>query len=436
MAVGLSGATVFGKPLKVNLLEADSLSAAAEEKLFTNQIDPQEVKAQRQIVLIQIKGDKKIRSRRVELKLQSLNAGDVFVLDCGSKIYQWNGKYSTRFKKARGLDVASNIRLKERGGNAKIYFLEQESDQDVEDSDEMREFWEYFGITRGPNLQLYRDITIATAEQGGDDAQFEQWTDGHTKLYRISSLEEEEDAGESTDNGALENRIQTRLVHKGSQPSKAMFRSEFVYLLDCFTELFIWEGKEANKDQKLFARRLAIKLEQQDSRPLWTGTTKVIQNGETVLFKEKLSDYAGVLPIAISAAAMEENGGAGNVAQKKPQPTIDLFQFTKAHNRPKDKEPMFDYHSSDSQVSDSISGGNIRTVDVWVVDGFEKLVYPPEMFGQFFTADSFVILVTYRKLNKDKRLIYFWQGRDCSIVSYYDDKSININRTKKVLLRY
>jgi hypothetical protein len=414
MAVNLSGATVFGKPLTIVLIEADSLSAAAEEKLFTNQIDPQEVKAQRQTILIQIKGDKRIRSRRVEMTLESLNAGDVFVLDCGSKIYQWNGKQATRFKKARGLDVASNIRLKERGGNAKIFFLEQEADDDVENSEEMKEFWSYFGISKGAKLKSFRDVPINSAEKGGDDTQFEQYIDNHTKLYRVSAVENEDDM-DNLESGSMESRIQIRLVHKGSQPSKAMFRSEYVYLLDCFTELFIWEGKESNKDQKTFAKRMAIKLEQQDKRPVWTGTTKVIQNGETVLFKEKLSDYAGVLPIAVSSSAIDENsGGGGNVAQKKPQPTIDLQQFAKDHNRPKDKEPMFDYDSSESQTNSKF-GGNLVSVDVWVVDGFEKTVYPTEMLGQFFSADSFVILVTYRRLNKDKRLVYFWQGRDCSI---------------------
>ncbi len=35
----------------------------------------------------------------------SLNSGDVFILDAGLKLYQWNGKDSNKYEKAKALDV-------------------------------------------------------------------------------------------------------------------------------------------------------------------------------------------------------------------------------------------------------------------------------------------------------------------------------------------
>jgi hypothetical protein len=35
----------------------------------------------------------------------SLNSGDVFILDAGLTLYQWNGKDSNKYEKAKALDV-------------------------------------------------------------------------------------------------------------------------------------------------------------------------------------------------------------------------------------------------------------------------------------------------------------------------------------------
>lgn len=53
----------------------------------------------------------------------SLTVDSSFVLDAGSVIYQWNGPQSSRVCSARGADLANRIRMKDRGGNATIVFL-------------------------------------------------------------------------------------------------------------------------------------------------------------------------------------------------------------------------------------------------------------------------------------------------------------------------
>lgn len=50
------------------------------------------------------------------------------------------------------------------------------------------------------------------------------------------------------------------------------------------------------------------------------------------------------------------------------------------------------------------------------VEGFEKEPYPQELYGQFFSAECFLIIYKYLQKNLEKTLIYFWQGRDASIV--------------------
>lgn len=59
-------------------------------------------------------------------------------------------------------------------------------------------------------------------------------------------------------------------------------------------------------------------------------------------------------------------------------------------------------------------GGQVK---IWRIHEFEKVEYPVEMYGHFFSADSFIILYTYQINGVDKHIIYFWQGRDSSSVT-------------------
>jgi hypothetical protein len=55
-------------------------------------------------------------------------------------------------------------------------------------------------------------------------------------------------------------------------------------------------------------------------------------------------------------------------------------------------------------------------VTIWRIEEFEKVPYPEEMHGQFFSCDSYIILYTYEEHGSEKHVIYFWQGRDSTTV--------------------
>jgi hypothetical protein len=78
--------------------------------------------------LFHVKGKRNVRSVQVELKASSLNDGDVFLLDVGLTIYQWNGATANRQEKFKALELATKIKDAERGGKAKLIFLESNND--------------------------------------------------------------------------------------------------------------------------------------------------------------------------------------------------------------------------------------------------------------------------------------------------------------------
>ena len=59
--------------------------------------------------LLHLKGRRNVRVKEVECKRESLNEGDVFVLDLGLMMYQWNGADCNRMEKT-GLEVCTRLR--------------------------------------------------------------------------------------------------------------------------------------------------------------------------------------------------------------------------------------------------------------------------------------------------------------------------------------
>merc|ERR1712037_713197 len=96
-------------------------------------------------------GKKKIRVREVPLAKESLNSGDVFILDDGLKIYQLNGAKAGPGEKMKGAQMSRAID-DERSGKPEVIVVEENDKSE-------KEFWDKLGGF-GP---------LKTAEEGGDD---------------------------------------------------------------------------------------------------------------------------------------------------------------------------------------------------------------------------------------------------------------------------
>ena len=63
---------------------------------------------------------------------ESLNQGDVFILDDGKTIYCWNGTGSTNRERVKAAEIARKIKDEERGGRAKIVIIDADRDNDIQ----------------------------------------------------------------------------------------------------------------------------------------------------------------------------------------------------------------------------------------------------------------------------------------------------------------
>jgi len=165
--------------------------------------------------LLKVKGKMNAMSvQQVEFKASSLNKGDVFVLDGGLQLFQWNGPEANPAEKRRAQQVVLEIYANRQRGDGIVKTPIVMDDNDDDD------FWKLLGGS--PD-----DIQAAAA----DDAAVEKF---EPHLYRVSDA-----AG----------KMEYERVAVGTL-NKSMLGSGDVYILDAATEIYVWIGSGASKQER------------------------------------------------------------------------------------------------------------------------------------------------------------------------------------------
>lgn len=71
-----------------------------------------------------VEGKKSVIAREVPLDWASFNNGDVFIIDVGDGLIQWNAPQANRQEKMKGGQLARCIRDRERGGRIPIVTID------------------------------------------------------------------------------------------------------------------------------------------------------------------------------------------------------------------------------------------------------------------------------------------------------------------------
>ncbi|KAL3852449.1 hypothetical protein ACJMK2_016086 [Sinanodonta woodiana] len=165
-----------------------------------------------------------ITIREVPLSRKCLTSDDVFILDLGQTVYQWNGLKSSvqeRFKAMEFLQLLEN----ERNGRAKGETIDEHS------VSEAHPF--YLNLTE--DLEQEDDVTNGQREK---------------KLFRLSDAGGEVDFSE---------------IKSGDGITKGDFGSDDVFLFDSCDNIFVWIGTNSSEAEKkngmTYAHRYSIKTE-------------------------------------------------------------------------------------------------------------------------------------------------------------------------------
>jgi hypothetical protein len=200
--------------------------------------------------LLHIKGRRYPRVEQVPLDRDSLNSGDVFILDAGLKIYVFQGAKSSIAERTRGLNIAQNLDESRRGAPEVYQVREADSS-----NEHYAAFWAQIAGGEGP---------IKSAEEGGADEASDSVEVGEHKLFRLSDA-----SGE----------LKIDLAHTG-EVKRSMLESSDVWIVDIGEQVFVWVGKDSSSAEKRYALKYGTDYLMHARRPLTLPIVKLVEGRE------------------------------------------------------------------------------------------------------------------------------------------------------------
>jgi len=236
--------------------------------------------------LLQVKGDRYPRIFPVEMKADSINDGDVFVLDNNDKIYFWPGEHCNVKEKMKALEFTNNLRKFERHCHADILFPKEQDDVDAE-------FW---GLLGGKPAQI--NPAVPDTEEETEDNTY--------SFYKISN-----ESG----------KIQSTEI-KERPLTVEMLDTKDAFILELPKQVIIWVGRQSNDEEKKNALAIGKGFVKAHNKPKGTRVMRIVEKAEDAYFK---SFFNGFYPIAKNdfganagfSSDVTQNQDIGGVANKK-----------------------------------------------------------------------------------------------------------------------
>ncbi|XP_062300548.1 advillin isoform X1 [Scomber scombrus] len=312
--------------------------------------------------LLHVKGKKRVIAKEVEMSWKSFNLGDVFLLDIGKSIIQWNGPKSNKQERLKGMLLAKDIRDRERGGRAEIKVIEGEAEKNSPQNMEI-----LIGVLGQRTFNLM---------DGSPDETADQEQKGKLTLYHVS------DAGG-----------QMKVTEVATRPLvQDLLNHDDCYFLDQGgTKIFVWKGKKANKAERQAAMSRALEFIKAKKYPITTNVETVNDGAESALFKQLFQRWT-VKGQTQGLGKVHTKGKVAHITQEK-------FDATLMHVMPE--------VAAQERMVDNGTG----QVEVWRIENLELVPVDPQWYGYFYGGDCYLILYTYLVNNRKSYLLYIWQGR-------------------------
>ncbi|XP_036721443.1 advillin isoform X1 [Balaenoptera musculus] len=314
--------------------------------------------------LLHVKGKRTIRATEVEMSWDSFNRGDVFLLDLGKVIIQWNGPESSSRERLKAMLLAKDIRDRERGGRAEIGVIE--GDKEAASPELMKVLQDTLG--------RHSIIKPAVPDEITDQQQKSNIT-----LYHVS-----DSAGQ-----LAVTEVATRPLVQG------LLNHDDCYILDqSGTKIYVWKGRGATKVEKQMAMSKALNFIKMKGYPSSTNVETVSDGTESAMFKQLFQKWS-VKEQTVGLGKTFSIGKIANVFQ-------DKFDVTLLHTKP-------EVAAQERMVDDG--NGN---VEVWRIENLELVPVEHQWYGFFYGGDCYLVLYTYEMHGKPHYILYIWQGRHAS----------------------
>jgi len=206
--------------------------------------------------LLQFKGKRHVRVHEVEFNANALNSGDVFLLDLGRRLIQWNGSQSSPMEKNKAAEIVEAIESERDGKASKVVIAESDADNDSD----VAEFWKQLGG---------RPAKIHSAAEGGPDAEAEALADKEKVLLKMTQGGGKFDFSE---------------VGRGMKIQRAALVTSDVFILDTGNEVYAWVGKKAPVEERKHAIMFAQEYVTKHGKPVTSPVARVLEGAENHVF--------------------------------------------------------------------------------------------------------------------------------------------------------
>ncbi|XP_036152679.1 advillin isoform X1 [Myotis myotis] len=346
--------------------------------------------------LLHVKGKRNIRATEVEMSWDSFNRGDVFLLDLGKVIIQWNGPESNSGERLKAMLLAKDIRDRERGGRAEIGVIE--GDKEAASPELMKVLQDTLG----------RRSIIKPAVP---DEIIDQQQKSNIMLYHVS-----DSAGQ-----LMVREVATRPLVQD------LLNHDDCYILDhSGTKIYVWKGRGATKAEKQMAMSKALNFIKMKGYPSSTNVETVNDGAESAMFKQLFQKWSvkeqtvglgktfGIGKIGKIASDCLPTETVGRQAwmifthSASPNPFSaakvfqDKFDVTLLHSKP-------EVAAQERMVDD----GNGK-IEVWRIENLELVPVEHQWHGFFYGGDCYLVLYTFEVYAKPRYILYIWQGRHAS----------------------
>ncbi|XP_059792328.1 advillin isoform X3 [Balaenoptera ricei] len=348
--------------------------------------------------LLHVKGKRNIRATEVEMSWDSFNRGDVFLLDLGKVIIQWNGPESSSRERLKAMLLAKDIRDRERGGRAEIGVIE--GDKEAASPELMKVLQDTLG----------RHSIIKPAVP---DEIIDQQQKANITLYHVS-----DSAGQ-----LAVTEVATRPLVQG------LLNHDDCYILDqSGTKIYVWKGRGATKVEKQMAMSKALNFIKMKGYPSSTNVETVSDGTESAMFKQLFQKWS-VKEQTVGLGKTFSIGKIGKIAPRSCSHCRDslerqaqvLFAHLaspnpfRAANVFQDKFDVTLLHTKPEVAAQErmVDDGN-GNVEVWRIENLELVPVEHQWYGFFYGGDCYLVLYTYEMHGKPHYILYIWQGRHAS----------------------
>ncbi|XP_067843081.1 villin-1-like [Heptranchias perlo] len=314
--------------------------------------------------LLHVKGKKNVCAGEVEMSWKSFNNGDVFLLDLGKLIVQWNAPQSNRMERLKAMQLAKDIRDRERAGRGQIAVVDG---QDEAASPQLMKLMYYL-------LGEKRDIKAPIPDEVVD-----QHRRTAVKLYHVTDSE----------GNLVVQEVAARPL------TQDLLSSNDCYILDQGgVKIFVWKGKHASQQERQSSLARAMGFIKAKAYPPSVNIEAVNDGAESALFKQLFQKWT----VKYQTVGMGRTHSIGKIA-KVEQVKFDAAEM---HAKPE--------LAAREQMVDDGSG----EVEVWRIEDLELVPVEKRWHGHFYSGDCYLILYTYKVNSKLHHILYLWQGSHAS----------------------